>query len=456
VADVLERAVRQGTRVGVRSGGHCFENLVDNDKVKTIVDLGSMRGIWFDESHQAFSIEAGATLREVYRTLFYNWGVTIPAGVCPAVGIGGHVAGGGYGPLTRRDGVVVDHLYGVEVVTVDSNGRPRVVTATRERSDPNSELWWAHTGGGGGSFGIVTRYLFRSPGATGSDPSRLLPRPPAKLLTSFVTWQWSDLDQAKFTRLVQNYGRWYEENHNNPRYASMYSTLHLSSVAVGTVTLEARSDGTVPDAVARIDEYISKVNEGTGLTPTVEHTPGLFLQTTLGANFDTGGYDRSKSKGAYLRRGWSAERIAKVHRHLTDPEFANWWGAVDLYSYGGAANRLGPSDRAIPQRDSILKAWFSATWMDPADDDRHLNWIRNFYRDVFGDTGGVPVPNENHDGCYINYADTDVADPAWNTSGVPWSTLYFKQNYPRLQRAKARWDPRGVFSHPLSVELPAR
>jgi hypothetical protein len=42
-----------------------------------------------------------------------------------------------------------------------------------------------------------------------------------------------------------------------------------------------------------------------------------------------------------------------------------------------------------------------------------------------------------------------------NTSGVPWSTLYYKHNYPRRQRVKARWDPRDVFHHALSIELPS-
>ena len=54
-----------------------------------------------------------------------------------------------------------------------------------------------------------------------------------------------------------------------------------------------------------------------------------------------------------------------------------------------------------------------------------------------------------------NHCDVDLADPAWNTSGQPWSTLYFKGNYPRLQQIKARYDPADVFRHPLSVQLPS-
>jgi aclacinomycin oxidase len=52
---------------------------------------------------------------------------------------------------------------------------------------------------------------------------------------------------------------------------------------------------------------------------------------------------------------------------------------------------------------------------------------------------------------YGNHPDVDLADPEWNTSGVPWHTLYYKDNYPRLQRIKARCDPRNVFHHALSI-----
>jgi aclacinomycin oxidase len=51
----------------------------------------------------------------------------------------------------------------------------------------------------------------------------------------------------------------------------------------------------------------------------------------------------------------------------------------------------------------------------------------------------------------INHPDVDLADPEWNTSGVPWHTLYYKANYARLQQIKSRWDPRNVFHHALSI-----
>ena len=48
--------------------------------------------------------------------------------------------------------------------------------------------------------------------------------------------------------------------------------------------------------------------------------------------------------------------------------------------------------------------------------------------------------------------DVDLADAAWNSSGVPWHTIYYQANYQRLQRVKSRWDPRNVFRHGLSIQ----
>jgi FAD/FMN-containing dehydrogenase len=79
--------------------------------------------------------------------------------------------------------------------------------------------------------------------------------------------------------------------------------------------------------------------------------------------------------------------------------------------------------------------------------------VRAFYRDLFRESGGVPVPGEAYDGAFINHPDTDLLDPALNTSGVPWHTLYYKANYARLQRIKARWDPLDVFRHALSIRV---
>jgi len=126
-------------------------------------------------------------------------------------------------------------------------------------------------------------------------------------------------------------------------------------------------------------------------------------------------------------------------------------GMFGLATYGGRINTVAREATASSQRGSILHMACSAGWMDPKDEAPYLAWARGFYRDLFAETGGVPVPGEAYDGCFINHPDTDVADPAFNASGVPWHALYYGENYPRLQRVKARWDPRNVFRHALSI-----
>jgi aclacinomycin oxidase len=114
-------------------------------------------------------------------------------------------------------------------------------------------------------------------------------------------------------------------------------------------------------------------------------------------------------------------------------------------------NTISSDATASAQRDCILDIACNAGWGDPAGAAPTLAWVRSFYRDLFAATGGVPVPNEQTDGAMINHPDTDLADPAWNTSGIPWHTLYYKDNYPRLQQVKARWDPLNIFHHALSI-----
>jgi hypothetical protein len=104
---------------------------------------------------------------------------------------------------------------------------------------------------------------------------------------------------------------------------------------------------------------------------------------------------------------------------------------------------------ATPHRGTIMKMFCINGWEDPQDDARHITWLRELYQDLYAGSGGVPAAD---DGAFINYPDVDLADPAWNT-GAPWHTLYFGGNYARLQWIKAKWDPRDVFRHALSVRI---
>jgi aclacinomycin oxidase len=97
---------------------------------------------------------------------------------------------------------------------------------------------------------------------------------------------------------------------------------------------------------------------------------------------------------------------------------------------------------------------YSVAWSKSEDEERSVAWVRELYRDVFAESGGVPVPGASNEGALINHPDADLADPVWNASGVPWHVMYYLDNYARLQSVKTKWDPRNVFRHALSIELP--
>ncbi|WP_435177689.1 FAD-binding oxidoreductase [Actinacidiphila sp. bgisy145] len=461
VAAVVQAAVDGGRRLAVRSGGHCLENLVDGPAVQSLVDLSALQEIRYDAAHRAFSVQAGAQLGPTYRALYLGWGAALPAGTCPSVGLGGYVQGAGFGPMCRSHGLIVDHLYGIEVVTVDADRRARTVLATRRPDDPHRELWWAHTGAGGGNFGVVTRYLFRSPEDADfprglSAEASALPRPPRSVLTVAVEWPWEGLGEADFSRIVRNHGAWHahDEAAGDGGYDTLYSGLYLNQRSVGQVVLTAQIDGSLPDADQRLRAYVAAVGDGVRAPYRLRYQQLPWLDSVQRDVENRGAATRSKSKGAYLRRPYDAEQIATLWRHLSEPGYQGHTVAL-LFSYGRAVNRVAPQATAAAQRDSILKAYLGTYWEDPREDEHHVARIREFYAQLYAATGGVPAPDTATDGSYINYPDADLADPRWNTSGIPWHALYFKDGYPRLQQVKRQWDPHDAFRHALSVRPPA-
>jgi hypothetical protein len=154
-----------------------------------------------------------------------------------------------------------------------------------------------------------------------------------------------------------------------------------------------------------------------------------------------------------MRQAFPESQLQAFYRNLTRTDFSNPAALVVLAGFGGQINAAATSDTATAQRDAVLKMLYVSLWTRPQDDAKNMSWVREFYSDVYADTGGVPSINAVNDGCYINYSDADMADPTINTSGVPWQTLYFKDGYPRLQRVKAQWDPNNVFHHALSIRV---
>ena len=454
VAAVAE-AVREGRRLVVTSGGHCLEGFVSDPDVRVILDVSPMKRVYYDAEMRAVAVEAGATVGETFRAVFEKWGGVIPLGEYPGIGMGGHVAGGAFGFLCRQLGLAADYLYAVEVVTVGQGGRASSVVATREPSDPNRDLWWAHTGGGAGNFGIVTRYWFRSHGASGEDPRGLLPRAPESITTFKAEWDWNDVDLPSFQRLLRNHGIWCEQNSAaDSRNASLWTLLALHRKQLGKIVIRGVSTAGA-DAEHQVNDHLKVLSEGIVAPTGQEQARMSWLEFALNPFPDLfaappGGVS-AKVKDALLRKRFTDHQIGLAYDYLTRTDHDIMGGMLGLATYGGRINVVSPDQTASAQRDSILDIACTTGWLDPGEEEKNLRWVRAFYRELFAESGGVPVPSEAYDGTFINHPDTDLADPALNTSGVPWHTLYYKANYPRLQRIKSRWDPLNVFRHALSI-----
>jgi aclacinomycin oxidase len=456
VVSALNDAVAEGRRVVATTGGHCLEGFVTDPDVRVIIDVSRMKRVYYDDRMRAIAVEAGATVGETFRALFDNWRVVVPLGEYPAIGMGGHVVGGAFGFLCRQLGLACDYLHAVEVITVNGAGRAEIVVASRDATDANRELWWAHTGGGGGNFGIVTRYWFRSHDATGDDPATLLPRAPESITTFRAEWDWSDVDEATFGRLLKNHGAWSARNSSpDSPNASLWSVLIAHRQQAGNIIIRCVNTAGA-DAERQTDDYIAALSEAIMLPRDRQLTRMTWLDFALNPFPDLftmppGGVS-TKGKDALLRKPLNDRQVMTVHRYMTREDYDVMGGIFGCATYGCRVNTVAPDATASPHRGSIFDAACSVGWMDPAAGDASLAWVRAFYRDLFAESGGVPVPGDRYDGCMINHPDVDLTDSALNTSGTPWHTLYYRQNYPRLQRVKARWDPRNVFHHALSIQ----
>jgi aclacinomycin oxidase len=264
VIGALSEAVRHERRVAVTSGGHCLEGFVSDPSVQVLIDISTMKRVYFDSERAAIAVEGGATVGEVLQALFDSWHTVLPLGEYPQIGLGGHVVGGAFGFLCRQHGLAADHLYAVEMVTVAEDGSAECVTATREPTDPYRDLWWAHTGGGGGNFGVVTKYWFRSPNAPGSEPATLLPRAPDSITTLHAEWKWADIDRSTFVGLLTNCGTWAEHNsRSGDSGASIFTLLIAHRRELEKIVVRGVCESS---AERQLIEYLKALSDGVPMT----------------------------------------------------------------------------------------------------------------------------------------------------------------------------------------------
>ncbi|MGH2672552.1 MAG: FAD-binding oxidoreductase, partial [Actinomycetota bacterium] len=151
VSRVVTLAGESGLRLAVRGGGHSIAGHSVSDG-GIVLDLSEMKALDVDAKERTAWAEAGLTAADFTNAAAAH-GLALGFGDTGSVGIGGLTLGGGVGYLVRKHGLTIDDLLAAEIVTADGE-------LLRVDADSHPDLFWAIRGGGG-NFGVVTRFRFR-------------------------------------------------------------------------------------------------------------------------------------------------------------------------------------------------------------------------------------------------------------------------------------------------------
>ncbi|MEO8638371.1 MAG: FAD-binding oxidoreductase [Chloroflexota bacterium] len=401
VAAALAFGRSAGLEISVRGGGHSVSGhaVVDDG---LMIDLSLMRAVHVDPERMVASVQGGALLMDLDREAAH-FGLATPAGLVADTGVGGLTLGGGYGWLARRYGLSCDNLVAAEVVLADGS----LLTAS---ADQNPDLFWALRGGGG-NFGIVTRF---------------------------------DLQLHRFGPMVA-YGDLYFRVEDG--MAALRAFRDLLAEAPDELYLlafvaHASDDMPVPDEHRGHPVVgVSWVWVGDDLEEGERLAAPLHVVTPIAEVLERPTYVALQSIGlspeqAPKRHYWKSSLLTD----LGDEALAAWLeGAAEanrsgpimfaeMLSMGGAIARVGEDATAFGNRHAVVDFITGATWTDAAEDEQHMSAAREVWQ---------AVSAHGSSGVYINNLGSEGEDRI--------RAAYGAAKYERLAEIKARYDPDNVF-----------
>ena len=396
VQKTVRWARKHGIHIVPRSGGHSYGGYSTTSGV--VVDVSRMHAVSVTSNGRA-AVGAGAKLLGVYTALGAR-GRMIPGGTCPTVGIAGLTQGGGIGLSGRKFGLTCDNLLEATVVLADGSA----VTANAQ-SHP--DLFWALRGGGGGNFGVVTRFVFRS-------------HPVGNVATYSMEWPWADAKQV-----IQAWQAF------APHAPDGLSCVLNVNAAAGTthITSAGQFFGSEPALRSLLAPL---VNAG---------TPTRFATTTrtfLGAvhYWAGGGGGRATfgAKSSISSAPLSSAGIDALIHSLEARRNTPGSGIVLLDSWGGAINRVPKAKTAFVHRDALFSMQYLSYW-GAGQAAANQAWLRSCYAAL------RPYVSPF---AYQNYIDPELPN---------WQQAYYGTNLARLQQVKRKYDPHNVFHFRQSVRL---
>ncbi|MEV5161167.1 MULTISPECIES: FAD-dependent oxidoreductase [unclassified Streptomyces] len=406
----------------VRSGGHSFGGYSTTPGL--IIDVSRINAIAVGDG--TVSVGPGARNVDILNALAPH-GLVVSEGGCPTVATGGFVQGGGFGFLTRSTGMACDALTSAEVVLADG----RVVTASPTR---HSDLFWALRGGGGGNFGVVTRFtLTPHVGDQIAMANLIFPYDrAADVLDAATRW----LVDAPRTiggggYVVQPDAAPGSVPNVNIMLASRGTPAELASETARLLSMTG-APAARQEAVMTYQQLMMMVFGCGTLSQDEcqrsEKTPtGVLTRPEFGLERTRmGSTPYSGSGWADVMTAFDADRAAGQSRYL------------DLHFFGGAANDLARTDTAYVHRDSLFSVNYRALINDPQQNtaaarDAATRWVDNGF--------AVIDPLSNGE-TYQNWMDPSLTD---------WKQSYYAENYARLARVKSSYDCHRFFSFAQGV-----
>ena len=176
VARIVSLAAESGVPLAVRSGGHSMAGHSINDG-GIVLDLRDLNEVRIDPASKTAWAQSGATAG-AYLTAAAEHGLATGFGDSATVGLGGITLAGGVGYLSRKYGMTIDELLAAEIVTADGQ-------RFRVDADNHPDLFWAIRGGGG-NFGVVTRFKYRLRDVSQFTGGMLILPASAEVITRFV------------------------------------------------------------------------------------------------------------------------------------------------------------------------------------------------------------------------------------------------------------------------------
>lgn len=388
--------------LAIRGGGHNGPGFASVDD-GLVVDLSMMTGVRVDPKNRTVRVGPGCTTGDVDHAT-HAFGQAVPFGIISTTGVAGLTLSGGHGYLSRQYGLAVDNLVEADVVLADGS----FVTASETE---NSDLFWALRGGGG-NFGVVTSFVFRT------HPAKMLYGGP-------IIFDLSDAPEVM---------RWYRDFQASAP-DDFYIWLGLQTVPPGDpfpdehwgkkmcVLLVAHNGEQGEAAVNAIRAQLPQ--------PIIDWAAAL-PYPALQAMFDA-----LYPKG--LQWYWKGDFVqslpdAAIEAHLAHAaKVPSPLSAMHLYPIDGVVHRKASSDTAWNCRNATWSMVIVGVDPDPANASNVRNWATDYWKAVH------PF---NLEGAYPNFMMEEGEERVRATYG---------DNYSRLAALKAKYDPANLFQRNQNI-----